>query len=119
MRETRSHLLIAGCLLMLTGVLHVIAFFIGGFGYGGKGLAPVGLLFIAMGFGLLRGWRWLAYLTYLVVGIGVSFAVRDLFAATSVPDWWFLLIIAVDVAVVVVLFGFLWRRPDPGVNENP
>ena len=102
---------IAAYLMMLTGGLHVVAFIIGGFSYGGGGLAPVGLLFIGIGFGLLQGWRWLAWITFLGVGFGVSFVIRDVFATPQVPSWWFAMIILVDFAALIALFAWLWRHP--------
>ncbi|MCG6901338.1 MAG: hypothetical protein LJE68_01530 [Rhodobacter sp.] len=118
MRKTLSSPRIAAYLLMLAGALHVVAFVMGGFTYGRMGLAPVGLLFFVMAFGLLRGWRWLAYVTYLGVGIGASFAIKAALNPTEVANWWFYLIIAVDIAVVVVLFGFLWGHPGPARSEQ-
>ena len=105
---------VAGYLLMLSGAMHIIAFVIGGFAYGAGGLAPVGLLFIALGYALQRTeWRWLGYVTYLGVGIGVSIVMRQVFVSTTAPAWWYVLILAVDVAAVVALFWFLWRSPKP------
>ena len=105
---------VAGYLLILSGIMHVISFVIGGFSYNanGGGLAPVGLLFIALGYALQRTeWRWLGYVTYLGVGIGVSLVMRQVFVSTTAPAWWYVLILAVDVAAVVALFWFLWRSP--------
>ena len=105
---------VAGYLLMLSGAMHVIAFVIGRFSENAGGLAPVGLLFIALGYALQRTeWRWLGYVTYLGVGIGVSIVMRQVFVSTTAPAWWYVLILAVDVAAVVALFWFLWRSPKP------
>lgn len=111
MRNDLSLIRLTGYLLMLGGALRVTAFALSGFSHEGPGLAPVGLVFIAMGFGLLRGWRWLAYLTYLVVGIGVSFVIRGFFWTPVVPGYWLALIIAVDIAVVLSLLVHLWKNP--------
>ena len=101
----------AAYLLMAAGFMHVVAFVLGGFSYGGQGLAPDGVLFIVVGYLLQREWRWLAYLTYIGVGIGVSFVIRDVFVAHSVPTWWTQSILVADAAVVVLLFLVLWKKP--------
>lgn len=100
---------ISGYLLILTGVLHILVFVLSGFTYGGMGLSPVGVLFLLLGFGLLQNRRWLAWLVYLGVGIGVSYAIRGVFVPSVVPSWYFGLIVLVDIAAIVTLFVALWR----------
>ena len=105
---------VAGYLLMLSGAMHLIAFALGGFSYGVLGLAPVGILFIALGYALQRTeWRWLGYIVYLGVGIGASFVMREIFISTGTPNWWYILMLLVDAAAVAALFLFLWRAPQP------
>lgn len=113
MRDTDFLVRLAGSLLALAGVLHLVAYVLGGFGYGALGLAPAGLVFLAMGLGLSQGRRWLAYLAFIAVGLAMSFVIRDVFVTPSVPSWCFMGIIAVDAAVIVALFVHLWRSPKP------
>ncbi len=112
MRPINSLIDLAGYLLMLSGAMHIVTFAANGFTYGQQGLAPVGLLFIVLGYSLQRTeWRWLGYVAFLGVGIGVSFAIREFYISTTSPAWWYLLIIIVDIAAVATLFVFLWRSP--------
>lgn len=104
----------AGLLLMLSGVLHILSFVMHGFTYGSGGLAPVGLIFLGLGWLLItRSWRWLAYIVYLSVGIGASFALREIFHQSGAHDIVYGLILVVDVLAVAVLFVALWRSPTP------
>ena len=103
---------VAGYLLILSGVLHLIAFALGGFSYGVQGLLPVGTLFIVLGYLLQRTeWRWLGHIAYLGVGIGVSFVIREFFISTATPSWWYMIILVIDALAVFALFWFLWRNP--------
>ena len=103
---------IAGNLLMLSGAMHLIAFALGGFSYGIFGLAPIGVLFLVLGYLLKQTEsRLIAYIVYLGVGIGASFVLREIFVSVTTPNWWYVLMLITDAAAVVALFWFLWRAP--------
>ncbi|WP_420860539.1 hypothetical protein [Algirhabdus cladophorae] len=112
LNRTQRLFLTAGVLMLINAGLHILAPLVSGFGSDALMLIPVGVLYGLFGWGLMRGWRWLAYIVFLICLIGGVYAYM-IASATSVPAWWMGLIVAADVLVIVTLFLLLWRRPTP------
>ena len=64
----------ANIAVILSALLHIVAPVAGGFEASTFGMVPVGLFYLALAYGLSRGWRGLAYLTFLVMGCGMAAA---------------------------------------------
>jgi len=101
--------LTAGVLMLANAALHILAPLVAGFAPDAVRLIPVGVLYGLLGWGLMQGWRFLAYLVFLICLIGGVYAYMIL-AATSVPAWWMGLIVAADILVCLTLFLLLWRK---------
>lgn len=96
----------------LSGIVHILAMLVSGFASDALVLAPVGLLYLAFAYGLLQGWRWLAYLVFVLMMIGSLAALSSAWSTPGVPTWIYLTIFVLDWLTVFSLFGALWRaRP--------
>ena len=95
----------------LSGVLHIAAPFLSGFSGFGLGLAGLGVTYLAMAYGLFQNMRWVGYIAFLVMFIGLSAAIGNIWSAGPVPGWLFVAIAAANICAVVTLFIALWRAP--------
>jgi len=108
-----SSMKLAGELTILTGAMHLVGFVAGGFSWGWIGLFPAGLVFIALGALVTRGYRLAGWLAWLGLGLGVSFLLVGLFTA-PLPVWaWWLMLLSQGAALLVLLVA-LWRGPPVG-----
>ena len=98
----------------LSGVLHIAAPVLSGFSSFGLGLAGLGVVYLAMAYGLFQNMRWVGYIAFLVMFIGLSAALSNIWSAGPVPGWLFIAIAVANIGAVVTLFIALWRaRPEP------
>ena len=96
----------------ISAVLHLIAPVFGGFGTDALTLFVVGFVYAAIAYGLLQGYRWLAYVTFLLMMAGSVVAITGIWALGSVPGWIYAGIVVADWLAVFALFAALWRaRP--------
>ncbi|MGR3343828.1 MAG: hypothetical protein ACU0DI_11480 [Paracoccaceae bacterium] len=95
--------------ILISALLNIFAFVVGGFTSNALMLLPVGFFYTAIGYGLLRGWRWLAYVTFFLVMIGGILALAAIWSASTVPGWWYALIVGSDWLSAAALFPALWR----------
>ena len=96
----------------LSGLVHLLALFVSGFASGALMLVPAGIVYLGFAYGLLQGWRWLAYVVFLLMMVGSLVALSSAWTTPSVPTWIYLTIVALDWLTVLALFGALWRsRP--------
>ena len=96
----------------LSGILHILAPLVSSFASGALILVPAGLFYLVLAYGLLQGWRWLAYVVFLLMMVGSLVALSSAWTTPSVPTWIYLTIVALDWLTVLALFGALWRsRP--------
>ncbi|MEL6582608.1 MAG: hypothetical protein AAFQ36_02140 [Pseudomonadota bacterium] len=103
----------AGYLILLSAALHVVGVVLGSFAPSTWVLLLPAALYAVVYFGLARGWRWLAWLTFFMMLIGAAGALAEALTAVAVPAWVFWAIMATDLSAAVVLFGVLWRSPRP------
>ncbi len=108
MFKTSKSLGLAALFLFASAVLHVAAPVVGGFTTEALLLIPFGLVFGLAALGLLRGMRWLAWLTFLATLAGGIVALGYAMSVTSVPDWWYLAIVAADWLTAAMLLVHLW-----------
>ena len=104
---------IAAFFMLVSAVLHMFAFTVGGLSTAALMLIPIGVIYLLIAAGLNRGKRWLAWITFFVAGIGGSIALGLSFGAGPVPSWWYLGITAADWIAAIALFGALWRSATP------
>ena len=96
----------------LSGLVHLLALFVSGFASGALVLVPAGIVYLGFAYGLLQGWRWLAYVTFLIMLIGISATMTGIWAISPVPPWIYIAIALAHACAVVALFVALWRpRP--------
>ncbi|MDM8165059.1 hypothetical protein [Roseovarius sp.] len=107
----------AAVLMLLIGGLHAVAAVIAGvMAAGMAGVLPtVAAMIVAAG--LVRGWRWLAWLAMLgaIVAIG---AVLGRVGAGPVPDILHYLLLAAYAVFVVLTFAALWQGRDARVADR-
>ncbi len=113
MTKTKGAMRWAANFVALSAGLHVLAVIIGGFGAAAGPLLAVAVIYAGFAYGLLRGWRWLAYIAFVVLLIGTSFAVSNIWALGDVPGWIYAGIACTNLLAVVALFGALWQSPEP------
>jgi hypothetical protein len=107
----------AAVLMLLIGGLHAVAAVIAGVMAAGlAGVLPtVAAMIVAAG--LVRGWRWLAWLAMLgaIVAIG---AVLGRVGTGPVPDILHYLLLAAYAVFVVLTFAALWQGRDARVADR-
>lgn len=99
---------LAALFVFISAVLHLIAPFVSGFSAAGWQLVPFGIVYVAIGYGLMRGMRWLAWLTLFVMMAGGIAALGAYFGVSAVPAWLYLLIVVADWLAAACLFAILW-----------
>lgn len=102
----------AAIAIAISGVLHWLAILAGSVGLSTIGLVLIGLVYLAFAYGLNSQKRWLAYLCFIVILVGLVVAL-----AASFESWTFGLIVLADLSAVILLFFALWQnRPQASVN---
>ena len=97
--------------LAISAALHVLAPFVSGFDRDGVILAMTLPIFLAMIWGLARGWRWFAYLCFFIAAIGGIVALSFIWSINPVPARVYIGILATDWIAAAGLFIALWRGP--------
>ena len=99
----------AGGLAFLSAALHVVGLALGGWATDALGLMVGTLVWLALGAGLRRGLRAVAYVTFLFAIFGAIYSLSAAMGSV-LPSlktlWWG--IAAVDTLVLICLFGVLW-----------
>ncbi|WP_422027175.1 hypothetical protein [Roseovarius sp.] len=115
----RSELLrMAAVLMLMIGGLHAVAAVFAGIGAAGMaGVLPtVAAMIVAAG--MLRGWRWLAWLAMLGVIVATGWVLGRL-GAGPVPDVLHFLLLAAYAVFVALTFAGLWQgRSEPAGDRS-
>ena len=112
MVKQRGVLGLAIWFLLGSALLHILAPLVGGLSFEALGLLFFGIVYALASIGLNRGWRWLAWLTFLVMLFGGIAALGFASGPSLVPAWWYTLIVIADWCCAAMLFGYLWKsRP--------
>jgi len=110
--DPRSPYRTGALFVLISAALHFLAPTISQLSSDGMLLLPFGILYGAMAWGLMRNWRWLAYVSFLTMLIGTSAALTGIWAASPVPSWVYLGIVIANFLAALSLFVALWRpRP--------
>ena len=115
MTQTKGAMRWAANFVALSAALHVIALLVSSFSSEALRLLPFGIVYAGFAYGLLQGWRWLAYIVFIVLLIGSSLAIGNVWAFGDVPGWIYIGIAAANLASVVALFATLWRTPQKSI----
>ena len=97
---------------LVSAVLHIFAFVVGGFTNDALRLIPIGIVYLGIAYMLMRGSRLTAYIAFVVALVGGIISLFFSFGIAPVPGWWWLLILIADWIAAVGLFLALWRNPD-------
>lgn len=92
--------------------LHVLALIVSGFSAEALQMLPFAILYAGLAYGLLQGWRWLAYITFIILLIGTSLAIPGIWALGDVPGWTYAGIVFANLLSVTALFVALWKAPE-------
>ncbi len=97
----------------ISALLHLLGLLISFVSASAVWLAPFGLIYAGFAYGLLQGWRWLGYVAFVVLLIGTSVAIGNIWALGAVPGWLFGAIAVINLLAVASLFIALWKAPEP------
>jgi len=97
----------------VSGILHILAPILDSFSSDSLMLAVVGIVYVAIAFVLDRGWRWFAYIAFLISLFGIVAATYGIYAENGGPGWLFLLILIANILAMASLFIALWRPKQP------
>ena len=111
--RTKGTIRWAGVFTAASALFHLLGTGLSGFAADGLALLPAGVLYAGLAYGLFRGQRWVAHITFIVLLIGTSFAVSGIWATGGVPSWVYTAIAAANLLAVAALFVTLWRSPKP------
>ena len=96
----------------LSAGLHLLALPLSRFSADALILLPFALVYAGFAYGLFRGWRWLAYVVFIVLLVGISLAIARIWANGDVPRWIYMGIAGANILSVTTLFVALWKQPD-------
>ena len=112
MTRTKGAMRWGAVFIAVSAALHVLALVVGNFSSEALALLPVGIIYAGIAYGLLRGWRWLAYIAFIVVFFAMSIAISNIWAYGDVPGWLYAGIAIADGLAIVALFVALWKSPE-------
>ena len=108
MRFDGSLMSLAAASLLVSALMHLIVPVLSGFAPGTAILLVFAALYVVVAGGLLQKRRWLAWLTFLWMIVGMSAAIAG---AINGPVAWAYAIMAVaNIATFLLLFLALWRK---------
>ncbi len=108
-----SALRLAAIALIVSAAFHLIAPIFGGIVSQTLQLFFVGIVYLLGALGLLRGWRWLGYVMFLILIVGMAVSLYTSFAPAPLPRWLYLGIFGADLVAWLGLFVYLWKNnPD-------
>ena len=96
----------------VTAGLHFLSLIVGGLNTEAFGLVLFGVFYAGFAYGLMLGWRWLAYVGFIVLLIGTSLAASNIWAFGTVPGWLYAAIAVANLLAIAALFAALWKTPN-------
>ena len=96
---------LAGYGLILSGLLHLPVFLLGGMEVA---MLVVTVVYLALGWALIRGLRYLTCATFLIMLFGANVAFGSALSGAA-PVWAYWGILAADLFVALCLFGEIWK----------
>lgn len=116
MTRTKGAMRWGGVFAAASAAFHVIALPASGFSADALLLLVAGIVYAGFAYGLLQGWRWLAYIVFVVLFIGTSVAISGIWASGAVPGWLYTSITVANLLCVAALFVALWKSPNRSVE---
>jgi len=107
--RTISNYKTAGLFLIISGILHIPMFLVGGVTDKTIQMAVVGVVWILLGIGLRRQMKYLAGICFALMLFGLVASMAGLNAG-PVPNWWWWLIFLVDLIAAIFLFRIIWAK---------
>ena len=102
----------------ISAILHGAAVVLGRFSSEVISLIPFLLLYLVFAYWLSRAHRWAAWLTFLVMLVGITGALLGVNGGSSVPNVIFYAIAILDAITAFLLFIVLWKKPQPGIRAE-
>lgn len=112
MTQSKGALRWGAIFAVISAGLCAIAPFLSGFSVEALLLLPAAIVFAGFAYGLLRGWRWLAYIAFMALFVGAIFAISNIWAPGAVPGWLYASFAVSSLLSVIALFAALWRTPE-------
>ncbi|NNE52102.1 MAG: hypothetical protein HKN30_06835 [Sulfitobacter sp.] len=103
-------LALAGVFLSISAAMHLSAIIVAGLHFSTFLFLVIGLIYLSIArtyLGRSDLWTWPGL---ILMGIGIPGALIMIHFGSAVPNWWLWPIVVLDVAVVLSLLWFLWRR---------
>jgi glycerol-3-phosphate acyltransferase PlsY len=113
MTDVRKPYRLGAVFLAISAILHLMSPLFAGFNGQAPVLFIVGVVYFAAAWGLMRTWRWLAYVVFVVLMIGSVAALLGVWAQAPVPGWIYAGIFIANWGAVLALFFALWRPKRP------
>ncbi len=101
----------AAVFVLISAVLHLLAFVVGGFAPRPMQFVPIGILYVLFALALMRHWRGFAYVVFVIMLLGSIAALYESFGPSAIPGWWMIAIMVADVMAAIFLFKALWKPP--------
>ncbi len=105
---------LAALAVVLSAIMHFVAFVLGQFKADVLPLAIFGAVYLMFAILLYRERRRTAWLSFFVMLIGMSAALTFINSGTAAPDWVFVAISILNVVSAVFLFFVLWKSKGQG-----
>lgn len=103
----RSALSIAAIAITVSALMHLVVPVLSGFAPGTPILLVFFVLYLAIAWGLMRKMRWLAWLTFLWMIVGMAAAISG--AMTGPVNWAYAIMALANIVTFVSLFIALWH----------
>lgn len=103
---------IASLTLLLSALVHLATTVAGNFASSVLVYSPFGIVFLLLAVALFQQKRWAAWLSFLLLLVGVSLAIAGL-NSYSVPNVFYYAMMALNIAAFIALFVTLWRQSHP------
>lgn len=100
---------LASLFVLISAALHVLPAVLTGFAAEGVTLLAPAVVFVLLALGLRRGIFGAAWLSFLVMLVGLASAVSALYTPSAVPSWVFSAILAANLCAAATLFMAIWR----------
>lgn len=100
----------AGILVLISAALNVLGYLLSGFSGGALSMIPIAVIAAAIGWALLRGWKWLAWIAFFGALAGAIIAYASTGGTSPALDWILWLIMLADLTAAGALFLHIWRR---------
>jgi len=112
MNPIRRNYDFAGAFVMLSGLLHLPLGLLEGWTPRTKVFLVYGLVFLVMGLVLRKRYRWLAYVAYVLLLIGMLVTLVSM-GTSNLGIWYWMIIMALQAIAVYKLFRILWAPKIP------